>query len=54
MEHDITARRKRGRFVSMCGTSTQKPIERFWNTKRRHSTIGYLSPKEFERQAQLA
>jgi putative transposase len=29
-------------------------IERFYNTKRRHSTIGYLSPMEFERQAGLA
>ena len=26
-------------------------IERFYNTKRRHSTIGYLSPVEFERKA---
>ena len=29
-------------------------IERFYNTVRRHSTIGYLSPVEFERQAELA
>src|SRR5215470_5982411 len=29
-------------------------IERFYNTKRRHSTIGYLSPMEFETQAGLA
>ena len=26
-------------------------IECFYNPKRRHSTIGYLSPVEFERQA---
>jgi putative transposase len=26
-------------------------IERFYNLKRRHSTTGYLSPKEFEMQA---
>jgi hypothetical protein len=26
----------------------------FYNLKRRHSTIGYLSPMEFERQAGLA
>jgi Integrase core domain len=26
-------------------------IERFYNPKRRRSTIGYLSPMEFERQA---
>ena len=29
-------------------------IERFYNSKRRHSTIGYLSPMEFERQVGLA
>ena len=29
-------------------------IELFYNAKRRHSTIGYLSPMEFERQAGLA
>ena len=29
-------------------------IERFYNTTRRHSTIGYLSPVEFEQQAGLA
>ncbi len=29
-------------------------IERFYNPGRRHSTLGYLSPIEFERQAELA
>ena len=29
-------------------------IECFYNPKRRHSTIGYLSPMEFEMQAGLA
>jgi len=29
-------------------------IERFYNSKRRHSTIGYLSPMEFETKAGLA
>jgi hypothetical protein len=29
-------------------------IERFYNPKRQHSTIGYLSPMQFERQAGLA
>jgi hypothetical protein len=29
-------------------------IERFYNLKRRHSTIGYLSSVEFERKAGLA
>ena len=29
-------------------------IERFYNPKRRHSTIGYLSPMEFERRAEVS
>ena len=29
-------------------------IECFYNTKRRHSTIGYMSPVEFEMKAGLA
>jgi len=29
-------------------------IERFYNAERRHSTIDYLSPMEFERRAGLA
>ncbi len=29
-------------------------IERFYNPKRRHSTIGYVSPVEFESQMKLA
>jgi putative transposase len=29
-------------------------IERFYNPTRRHSTLGYLSPMEFEMQAELA
>jgi putative transposase len=29
-------------------------IERFYNPARRHSTLGYLSPIEFEKQAALA
>lgn len=29
-------------------------IERFYNPVRRHSTIGYISPVEFERKAGLA
>ena len=28
-------------------------IERFYNPKRRHSTIGYMSPMGFERQVGL-
>ena len=29
-------------------------VERFYNPTRRHSTLGYLSPMDFERQAQVA
>ncbi|EAV41335.1 transposase [Stappia aggregata IAM 12614] len=29
-------------------------IEHFYNPKRRHSTLGYLSPMEFENKAGLA
>ena len=29
-------------------------IERFYNPTRRHSTLGYLSPAEFEDRAMLA
>ena len=29
-------------------------VERFYNPKRRHSTLGYLSPMEFEMRAQSA
>lgn len=29
-------------------------VERFYNAKRRHSTLGYLSPLAFEEQAALA
>lgn len=29
-------------------------IERFYNPRRRHSALGYLSPMEFEKKAELA
>ena len=29
-------------------------IERFYNPTRRHSTLGYISPMDFERQANVA
>jgi putative transposase len=29
-------------------------VERFYNPRRRHSTISYMSPAEYERAAELA
>jgi len=29
-------------------------IERFYNPRRRHSILGYLSPMDYEKQAMLA
>jgi len=29
-------------------------IERFYNPTRRHSTLGYLGPMDFEKKAQVA
>jgi putative transposase len=29
-------------------------IERFYNPQRHHSTLGYLSPMEFEKQVQIS
>jgi transposase InsO family protein len=33
---------------------SSRGLERFYNVTRRHSTIGYLSPVEFERKVGLA
>jgi transposase InsO family protein len=41
---------KEPREERSCGRSQTS----LYNPKRRHSTIGYLSPMEFERQAGLA
>ncbi len=35
-------------------TLTFDYVERFYNPKRRHSTIGYLSPTAFEEKMALA
>jgi|ERR1043166_1083678 hypothetical protein len=41
-------------FFSKSTNFVSAYIERFYNSKRRHSTIGYLSPMEFERKAGFA
>jgi putative transposase len=38
----------------MTHTMRTNYIECFYNPKRLHSTIGYLSPVEFEKQMKLA
>jgi putative transposase len=48
------AARKTYRTRDEAKTDVFDYIERFYNPKRRHSTLGYLSPMEFEMQAQLA
>lgn len=47
-------RRKVYRTRNQARADVFDDFERFYNQKRRHSTIGYLSPAEFERRAQLA
>jgi putative transposase len=41
-------------IVAFSRSEDEIEIERFYNSKRRHSRIGYMSPMEFERQAGLA
>ena len=36
------------------GLALARNMERFYNPRRRHSTLGYLSPVEYEEQANLA
>jgi putative transposase len=48
------ARRKTYRTRDEARADVFDYIERFYNPKRRHSTLGYLSPMEFEMQAKLA
>ena len=40
--------------AALAGHDVFDYIERFYNPKRRHSTIGYLSPVEFESRMKLA
>lgn len=46
--------RKVHRTRDQAGADVFDDIDRFYNTVRRHSTIGYLSPVEFERKTGLA
>ena len=48
------AKRKTYRTRDQATADVFDYIERFYNPKRRHSTLGYLSPMEFEMRAQLA
>jgi len=38
----------------VCRADAFDYIERFYNPRRRHSTLGYLSPVEFEKKMLLA
>ena len=42
------------RWPPLSYTTSRDTTERFYNPTRRHSTLGYLSPMEFERKAQVA
>jgi len=37
------------RYADEAKSSLFKYVEGFWNRERRHSTLGYLSPDEYER-----
>jgi len=53
LKTERTARKRIGREMRQEPTCSIT-FERFYNAKRRHSTIGYLSPMEFETKAGLA
>jgi putative transposase len=42
------------RSRNQCRADLFDYVERFYNVRRRHSTIGYVSPVEFERLAAKA
>ena len=46
--------RKTDRTRDQARADVFEDIEKFYNPRRRHSTIGYLSPMEFEQKARLA
>ncbi len=46
--------RRRFRTRSEAKAAIVEYIEWFYNSRRRHSSLGYLSPNEFERQAGAA
>lgn len=47
--HSLSVRRTSPTPVA----SRHKRVERFYNPRRRHSKLGYLSPMEFEARAML-
>jgi len=62
LEHHPTERFQRTKDLSPADYRTLEPtrhdvfdhIERFHNPARRHSTLGYLSPTHFKKQAHVA
>jgi len=51
---DERTARKTYRTRSQAKADVFDYIERFYNPRRQHSTIGYVSPVQFEQQEQLA
>ena len=49
--HDVLAEGRVYRSRDEARADVFDYIERFYNPKRRHSTLGYLSPVEFEKRA---
>lgn len=53
-QSQIGSRNRAGQIVDAAPADVFDYTERFYNTIRRHSTIGYRSPAEFERKFGLA